>query len=56
MFKMREVVIASAARLPVGKLGGALLHTEETDMAITVIKEAMRRQDLLIQIRHEFLP
>lgn len=44
---MKEVVIASAARLPVGKLGGTLLHAEETDMAITVIKEAMQRANNL---------
>lgn len=44
---MKEVVIASAARLPVGKLGGTLLRTEETDMAVTVIKEAMQRANNL---------
>ena len=40
---MRDVVIASAARLGVGRLGGTLLHTEEVDMAVAVIKEAMKR-------------
>jgi len=44
---MKEVVIASAARLPVGRLGGTLLHAEETDMAVTVIKEAMQRANNL---------
>ena len=40
---MKNVVIASAARLGVGRLGGTLVHTEEVDMAVTVIREAMRR-------------
>jgi len=40
---MQEVVIASAARLPVGKLGGTLLYTDEKDMGSLVIKESMRR-------------
>jgi len=40
---MRDVVIASAARLPVGRLGGSLMHTEEVNMAVTVLREAMKR-------------
>ena len=41
--KEREVVICSAARLPVGKLGGTLLKTDERQMGGAVIKAAMER-------------
>ena len=44
---MKEVVIASAARLPVGRLGGSLLNTEEVNMAVAVIREAMKRANNL---------
>jgi len=40
---MTEVVIASAARLAVGRLGGTLKDSDETSMGITVIKEAINR-------------
>ena len=40
---MNEVVIASAVRTPIGKLGGALSTVRPDDMAGLVIKEAVRR-------------
>lgn len=40
---MREVVIASAVRTPVGRLAGALSEVRPDDMAALVIKEAVRR-------------
>ena len=40
---MNEVVIVSAVRTPIGKLGGALSAVRPDDMAALVIKEAVRR-------------
>ena len=40
---MKEVVIASAARLPIGRLGGTLLKTNELNMGVAVVKESMKR-------------
>lgn len=40
---MREVVIASAARLAVGRLGGTLKNSDEFTMGKTVIKAAIER-------------
>ena len=40
---MSDVVIVSAARLAVGRLGGTLLKTDEKDMGAAVIKAAMER-------------
>ena len=40
---MNEVVIASAARLPVGRLGGALKDSDELTMGALVIKESLAR-------------
>lgn len=40
---MTEVVIVSAIRTPIGKLGGALSSVRPDDMAALVIKEAVRR-------------
>lgn len=40
---MREVVIVSAARTPIGRLAGALAEVRPDDMAALVIKEAVRR-------------
>jgi acetyl-CoA C-acetyltransferase len=40
---MEEVVIASAVRTPIGKLGGALSGVRPDDMAALVIKEAVQR-------------
>lgn len=40
---MREVVIVSAARTPIGRLAGALSEVRPDDMAALVLKEAVRR-------------
>ncbi|MDT8306329.1 MAG: thiolase family protein [Anaerolineae bacterium] len=40
---MREVVIVSAARTPIGRLAGALSEVRPDDMAALVIKEAVGR-------------
>lgn len=40
---MREVVIVSAVRTPIGRLAGALSSTRPDDMAAIVIKEAVAR-------------
>lgn len=40
---MRDVVIVSAVRTPVGKIRGALSHVRPDDMAAMVIKEAVDR-------------
>ncbi|HVU10524.1 MAG TPA: thiolase family protein [Phototrophicaceae bacterium] len=40
---MNEVVIVSAVRTPIGKLGGALSAVRPDDLAALVIKEAIRR-------------
>jgi len=40
---MREVVIVSAVRTPIGRLAGALSEVRPDDMAALVIKEAVRR-------------
>ena len=43
---MREVVIAAAARTPIGRYGGALRHVRPDDMSAVVLKELARRADL----------
>lgn len=40
---MREIVIVSAARTPVGRLGGALSGVRPDDLGALVIKEAVQR-------------
>jgi 3-oxoadipyl-CoA thiolase len=40
---MNDVVIVSAVRTPIGRLGGALSSVRPDDMAALVIKEAVRR-------------
>jgi len=40
---MKEVVIVSAARTPIGRLAGALSAVRPDDMAALVIKEAVHR-------------
>lgn len=40
---MQEVVIVSAVRTPIGKLGGALAAVRPDDLAALVIQEALRR-------------
>jgi acetyl-CoA C-acetyltransferase len=43
---LNEVVIVSAARLPIGKFGGALREVSDWDLGMTVIAEAMKRAGL----------
>ena len=43
---MREVVIAAAARTPIGRYGGSLRHVRPDDMSAVVLKELARRADL----------
>jgi acetyl-CoA C-acetyltransferase len=40
---MNDAVIASAARLPIGKFGGALKDVSDWDLGTIVIAEAMKR-------------
>jgi len=40
---MRDVVIASAVRTPIGRIGGALSSTRPDDLAAVAIAEAVRR-------------
>jgi acetyl-CoA C-acetyltransferase len=43
---MKDVVILSAARTPVGRFGGTLKDVTDWDIASLVIKEAIKRADL----------
>ena len=43
---MNDVVIVSAARLPIGKFGGALKEVSDWDLGAIAIKEAVRRAGL----------
>ena len=43
---MNDVVIVSAARLPIGKFGGSLREVSDWDMGTIVIAEAMKRAGL----------
>lgn len=43
---MQDVVIVSAVRTPIGKLGGALSTLSVSDLGATVIKEAIQRANL----------
>jgi len=43
MRELQEVVIVSACRTPVGKLGGALAGVRPDDLAALVVREAVRR-------------
>ncbi|HMB19983.1 MAG TPA: acetyl-CoA C-acyltransferase, partial [Spirochaetota bacterium] len=40
---MRDVVIASMARTPVGTFNGALKDVSAVDLGVTVVKEALKR-------------
>ena len=44
--KLNEVVIVSAARLPIGRFGGSLRDVSDWDMGTIVIAEAMKRAGL----------
>lgn len=43
---MREVVIVSAARTPIGKLGGSLKDFKAVDLGAIAIKEALKRASI----------
>jgi acetyl-CoA C-acetyltransferase len=50
---MPKTVILSAARTPVGKLGGALAPVDATDLGATAIKAALERADVAPeQVQH----
>ena len=44
--KLNDVVIVSAARLPIGRFGGSLREVSDWDMGTIVIAEAMKRAGL----------
>jgi acetyl-CoA C-acetyltransferase len=46
MFNMKEVVIVSAVRTPIGNFGGALAGFSATDLGALVIKEALKRANI----------
>ena len=43
---MNDVVIVSAARLPIGRFGGSLREVSDWDLGTIVIAEAMKRAGL----------
>ena len=43
MSELKEVVVVSGVRLPVGSYGGSLKNTPAIDMGATVVKEAVKR-------------
>lgn len=43
---MREVVVVSAVRTPIGNHGGALAKVRSDDLAALVIREAVQRAGL----------
>ena len=43
---MREVVIVSAVRTPIGSFGGALKDVSAVDLGTIVVKEALKRANL----------
>ena len=45
----KKVVIASACRTAIGKMGGALSNTPAADLGAIVIKEALNREVLLLR-------
>lgn len=48
---MKEVVIVSGVRLPVGSYGGSLKDVSAIDMGAMVVKEAVNRAGISIVIR-----
>src|SRR5437762_1412654 len=40
---MESVVIASAARTPIGKFGGSLAHLTAADLGVIAVTEALKR-------------
>ena len=43
---MRDVVIASAVRTPIGKFGGTLASVPVVDLGVVAIKEALARAQI----------
>ena len=43
MSELKEVVVVSGVRLPVGSYGGSLKNTPAIDMGAMVVKEAVKR-------------
>lgn len=52
---MREAVIVSAVRTPVGKFGGALADLSAVDLGSLVIKEALKRAEIQSQLVEEVI-
>ncbi|MGE6257677.1 acetyl-CoA C-acetyltransferase [Heyndrickxia sporothermodurans] len=52
---MREVVIVSAARTPVGSFGGSLANVSAVDLGVAATKEAIRRAGIQPEIVDEVL-
>lgn len=52
---MREAVIVSAVRTPVGKFGGALADLSAVDLGSLVIKEALKRAEIQPQLVEEVI-
>lgn len=53
---MRNVVIASACRTPIGKFGGTLSNVSAADLGAIVIKEAVKRANLTPdQVDHVYM-
>lgn len=53
---MRNVVIVSACRTPIGKFGGKLAEVSAADLGAIVIREVIRRADLTAdQVEHVYM-
>lgn len=52
---MEEVVVVSAVRTPVGKIGGALKDILPEDLAALVLREAIRRAGLNLPVPDEVI-
>jgi acetyl-CoA C-acetyltransferase len=53
---MKKVVIASACRTAIGKMGGALSNTPAVELGALVIREALRRAELSpAQVEHVYM-
>ncbi|GIM29670.1 acetyl-CoA acetyltransferase [Clostridium polyendosporum] len=52
---MREVIIASAVRTPIGSFGGTLKDVSAADLGATVIKEAINRAGIKLELIDEVI-
>ncbi|MBI3089041.1 MAG: acetyl-CoA C-acetyltransferase [Candidatus Tectomicrobia bacterium] len=52
---MREVVIAAAARLPVGKFGGSLREVPDWKLGVTAFSAAVERADIALEAIDEVI-